>query len=300
MPAASMTLPRPVVTMKPFWSGARPQTSTSVWKETTLPVAASSTASALPCGEDTATVPASGWRRSRRYSCGIPRARRRPSRPAPARRPGAPCRPAAAGRFRPLVLAAEPHRAGCVDRSMCRIDSWCSSGASSCFSIKIAAQPVDEDQGRLHGRDVEFGAAEIRMRLDAAIGDRQRAAVAEHQHFVRVHAVGRELADAAKAGRSRRRCRSCRRPSRSRSRLHRAARRRARTAPWPKKCRPAGLVIVSGSTARRVVEDHGEGAGRRANTTERRESGSKVTSWPRSGSGDENRSLPSSDSTATP
>ena len=64
---------------------------------------------------------------------------------------------------------------------------------------QLAADAVEEDEGRLHGRDVELGAAEIRMRLDAAIGDRQRAAVAEQQHLVRVHAVGRELADAAEA-----------------------------------------------------------------------------------------------------
>ena len=64
---------------------------------------------------------------------------------------------------------------------------------------QIAADAVDEDEGRLHRRDVELGAAVIRMGLDAAIGDRQRAAVAEQQHLVRVHAVGREFADAAKA-----------------------------------------------------------------------------------------------------
>ena len=62
---------------------------------------------------------------------------------------------------------------------------------------QIAVDAVDEDERRLHGCDVELGAAEIRMRLDAAIGDRQRAPVAEQQHFVRVHAVRGEFADAA-------------------------------------------------------------------------------------------------------
>ena len=62
-----------------------------------------------------------------------------------------------------------------------------------------AGLAVDEDQRRLHGRQIELGAAEIGMRLDAAIGDRECASVRHQQQLVRVHAVGRELADAAKA-----------------------------------------------------------------------------------------------------
>jgi hypothetical protein len=60
---------------------------------------------------------------------------------------------------------------------------------------QVAAHPVDEHKRRLHRRQVQFGAAEIRMRFDAAIGDCQRSAIRHQQHFVRVHAVRRKLAD---------------------------------------------------------------------------------------------------------
>ena len=74
------------------------------------------------------------------------------------------------------------------------------TGTSASHHWSYSAQAIDEDNGRFHGRDVELGAAEIRMRLDAAIGDRQRTPIVEHQHFVRIHAVGGELADALEAG----------------------------------------------------------------------------------------------------
>ena len=63
---------------------------------------------------------------------------------------------------------------------------------------QVAGQAVDEHEGRLHGRKVELGAAEIRMRFDAAIGDGERSAVAEQKQFVRPDAMGRELADTGK------------------------------------------------------------------------------------------------------
>lgn len=61
---------------------------------------------------------------------------------------------------------------------------------------KVAGKAVDQHIGWLHRRDVELGAAIIRMRLDAAIGDGNRPAVAEQQKLVRTHAIGRELANA--------------------------------------------------------------------------------------------------------
>ena len=61
--------------------------------------------------------------------------------------------------------------------------------------------PVDQHVGRLHGRQVELGAAEIGMRLDAAIGDRDGAPVAKQQQFVRADAIGREFADARESRR---------------------------------------------------------------------------------------------------
>ena len=183
--------------------------------------------------------------------------------------------------------------------SMWRIDSWCSSGASSCFSIRSPLSAVDEDEGRLHGRDVELGAAEIRMRLDAAIGDRQRAAVAEQQHFVRVHAVGRELADAAKAAR---RVVDADHAGGVVEIVLGGVEQRAvgREHAMAEEMPAGGLVMVSGSAAPVWSKTTAKVPGRRANTTERRAIGSKVTSWPRSGSGEVNSSLLSSDSTATP
>ncbi len=58
---------------------------------------------------------------------------------------------------------------------------------------------VDQRQRRLHAGEVELGAAEIRMRLDAAIGNDQHAPVVGDRHVVRADAVGLELADAGKA-----------------------------------------------------------------------------------------------------
>ena len=62
---------------------------------------------------------------------------------------------------------------------------------------KLARQPVDEGEGRSHRGQVELGAAEIGMGLDAAIGDGKRAAVAGEQKFVGADAMGGELMDAA-------------------------------------------------------------------------------------------------------
>ncbi len=62
-----------------------------------------------------------------------------------------------------------------------------------------AVKPVEEDQRRPHGRQIELGAAEIGMGLDAAIGDRQRAPVRHQEQFVRIHAVRVEFADATEA-----------------------------------------------------------------------------------------------------
>ena len=140
-----------------------------------------------------------------------------------------PCRRAPAARWPDPHTGSRTRRSPVASMSMCRIDSWCSDGGSSCFSIRSPGQAVDQHEGRLHGRKVELGAAEIRMRLDAAIGDGERSPVAEQQQLVRPDAMGREFADARESRRWRRRCRPCRRRCRNRSRSRRAARRRAKT-----------------------------------------------------------------------
>ena len=64
---------------------------------------------------------------------------------------------------------------------------------------QVAGEAVGQHEGWLHGRDVELGAAEIRMGLDAAIGDGDRPAILEKQQFVRPDAMRRKFADARKA-----------------------------------------------------------------------------------------------------
>ena len=54
---------------------------------------------------------------------------------------------------------------------------------------------IGEHQRRIHRGEIEHGAAELRIRLDPAIGDGQRLAVAQQNGFVRTHAVRREFAD---------------------------------------------------------------------------------------------------------
>ena len=108
----------------------------------------------------------------------------------------------AADQRRPLAISGpscwQPnHSVPAPSKSMWRIESWCSAGVERVLFHQRAGGAVDEDQRRLHRRDVELGAAEIRMRLDAAIGDGQRLAVRAKQQFVRADAMGRELADAA-------------------------------------------------------------------------------------------------------
>ena len=100
--------------------------------------------------------------------------------------------------IRALKLAAEPERARRIlvhmpDRQL--VQFW----RQLMFLDQVAADAVDEDERRLHGCDIQLGAPEIRMCLDAAIGDGQRAPVAEQQHFVRVHAMRGEFADAVEA-----------------------------------------------------------------------------------------------------
>ena len=99
---------------------------------------------------------------------------------------------------RTLMLAAEPDRSRLVeihvpDRQLVQ------RRGQFVLLDQVAGQPVDEDQRGLHGRQVELGAAEIGMRLDAAIADRQRAAVRQEEQFVGADAMGRELAHALKA-----------------------------------------------------------------------------------------------------
>jgi hypothetical protein len=60
-----------------------------------------------------------------------------------------------------------------------------------------AGRGVDERERRLHMVEVELGAAEIRMGLDAAIGGDQQAAVVADGEIVRADAVGGIFADAA-------------------------------------------------------------------------------------------------------
>ena len=60
---------------------------------------------------------------------------------------------------------------------------------------EIARLAVDEDERWLHRGDVQLGAAEIRMRLDPAVGDGERAPVRHEKQFVRVHAVRGKLPD---------------------------------------------------------------------------------------------------------
>ena len=65
---------------------------------------------------------------------------------------------------------------------------------------ECAAPPVDEDDRRLHGRQVEHLPAIVRVGLDAAIGDDDGLAIGHQQRLVGVHAMGVELADAGIAG----------------------------------------------------------------------------------------------------
>jgi hypothetical protein len=64
---------------------------------------------------------------------------------------------------------------------------------------EVARHAIDENERRLHGGEVQFGAAEIRMRFNAAIGDRQRASVGKQQQFVRPDAVGGKFAEPEKS-----------------------------------------------------------------------------------------------------
>ncbi|MCY1244531.1 hypothetical protein D9M72_576130 [compost metagenome] len=55
---------------------------------------------------------------------------------------------------------------------------------------------VHQRQARLHMVEIELGAAEVRVGLDAAIGDRKQASVGSKRHVVGTDAIGRDFADA--------------------------------------------------------------------------------------------------------
>ena len=57
---------------------------------------------------------------------------------------------------------------------------------------------IDEGERRIHGRDVEHLAAIIGMRLDPAIGDRERPAVRHQDRLMRADAARGKFADAPK------------------------------------------------------------------------------------------------------
>ena len=107
-------------------------------------------------------------------------------------------RPTSSGRSVPGPRYWQPNQTvpdGSV--SMWRIDSWCSAAGNSCFSIR---SPVTRSMKHKDGFMVAMLSSArpiIRMGLDAAIGDRQRPAVAQQQKLVRADAIGREFADAA-------------------------------------------------------------------------------------------------------
>ena len=62
---------------------------------------------------------------------------------------------------------------------------------------ECACRRLDQRQRRFHVVEIELGAAEVRMRLDPAIGDDQRPSIVRHRHVVGADAVAVELADAA-------------------------------------------------------------------------------------------------------
>jgi hypothetical protein len=100
---------------------------------------------------------------------------------------------------RALVLACEPDCAVLVDGHMTDRQLVQFRRQFVAFD-KIAGNAVDENQRRLHCGEVQLGAAEIGMRFDAAIGDCQRAAVAEQQQFVRPDPVSWEFVQPPEVG----------------------------------------------------------------------------------------------------
>ena len=167
--------------------------------------------------------------------------------------------------------------------AMCRIDSMCLSRGSLCSARHSPVAVSTKRERRRHGRQVELFAAEGRVRLDAAIGDRERLPVREEDRLVRADSMRRRIRrSACIPRRSRRRCRS--RPAGGEIVLRREEKPAIReNAPWPKKCRSGGAVKIFVGRMPATSKATANVPGRRAKATAWPRCGCTARSWPRAG-----------------